>query len=49
MPFANLIDRIKAERGLTNQVPAFDPRNGNEDAKYLFLLEAQVHEPWKQE
>ncbi len=40
MSFADLVSRIKNERGLAKEVPGFDPSNGNEDAKYLFLLEA---------
>ena len=40
MNFSGLVDRIRAERGLTDQVPGFDEENGNERAKYLFLLEA---------
>jgi uracil-DNA glycosylase len=40
MSFADIVSRIKNERGLAKQVPGFDPSNGNEDAKYLFLLEA---------
>ncbi|MBI5331850.1 MAG: uracil-DNA glycosylase [Betaproteobacteria bacterium] len=28
------------ERNLTSTVPGFDPKNGNERAKYLFLFEA---------
>ncbi|MBC8378267.1 MAG: uracil-DNA glycosylase [Planctomycetes bacterium] len=37
---ADIANRIRAERGLTSEVPDFDPNNGNEQAKYLFLLEA---------
>lgn len=40
MNFADLVNRIRAERNLTSEVPGFDPKNGNERAKYLFLLEA---------
>ncbi len=40
MCFANLVCQIRAERGPDAHVPSFDPSNGNEDAKYLFLLEA---------
>lgn len=40
MNFANLVDQIRTERNLTSKVPGFDPENGNECAKYLFLLEA---------
>lgn len=37
---ADVVNRIRAEQGLTNEVPDFDPGNGNENAKFLFLLEA---------
>lgn len=40
MNFADLVNRIRAEQNLTAEVPGFDPKNGNERAKYLFLLEA---------
>jgi len=40
MNFATLVNQIRAERNLTSRVPGFDPKNGNERAKYLFLLEA---------
>jgi len=40
MNFAALVHRIRADRKLKREVPAFDPKNGNERAKYLFLLEA---------
>jgi len=41
MNFPDLVNRIRTERGLTSDdVPGFDPNNGNEGAKYLFLLEA---------
>lgn len=40
MNFVDLVNKIRAERGLTSEVPGFDPKNGNEGAKYLFLLEA---------
>jgi uracil-DNA glycosylase len=40
MNFADLVNRIRTERGLTIEVPGFDTKNGNELAKYLFLLEA---------
>ena len=35
-----LVERIRAERQLQSEVPGFDPQNGNERAKYLFILEA---------
>lgn len=40
MNFAELVHQIRTERSLTTEVPGFDPNNGNEQAKYLFLLEA---------
>ena len=40
MNFVYLVNRIRTERGLTSEVPGFDSKNGNEGAKYLFLLEA---------
>lgn len=40
MSFADLVNRIRIEKNLNREVPGFDPKNGNEQAKYLFLLEA---------
>lgn len=40
MNFTALVNRIRVEQDLTIEVPGFDPQNGNERAKYLFLLEA---------
>lgn len=40
MNFSKLVSRIRKECNLNREVPDFDPRNGNEAAKYLFLLEA---------
>lgn len=40
IPFSTLIERIQTEKGANYQVPRFDPNNGNENARYLFLLEA---------
>jgi hypothetical protein len=37
---ADIVNRIREEHGLINEVPDFDPSNGNENAKFLFLLEA---------
>jgi uracil-DNA glycosylase len=37
--FVAVVERIRAEQGGA-KVPGFDPSNGNEDARYLFLLEA---------
>ncbi|ATG89374.1 uracil-DNA glycosylase [Methylomonas koyamae] len=38
--FAEIVERIKADKHLGKEVPSFDPSNGNENAEYLFLLEA---------
>ena len=38
--FDQLVKRIRNDRKSTDKVPGFDPKNGNEHAKYLFLLEA---------
>lgn len=40
MAFPELIKQIKEEQGLDHEVPGFDPKNGNEAGRYLFLLEA---------
>lgn len=40
MNFVDLVNRIRAEQNLTHEVPGFDPNNGNENAKFLFLFEA---------
>jgi uracil-DNA glycosylase len=40
MTFAELVDGIRKEQALGREVPGFDPDNGNEQARYLFLLEA---------
>jgi uracil-DNA glycosylase len=37
---SELVERIRREQGLTIEVPGFDPLNGNERAKFLFVLEA---------
>lgn len=34
------VEKIRLERGLSIEVPHFDPSNGNENARFLFLLEA---------
>jgi len=36
----NFVGKIRSEQGLSDEVPNFDPANGNENAKYLFILEA---------
>jgi uracil-DNA glycosylase len=38
-PFNVLVERIRAEQ-LGREVPGFDPLNGNERARFLFVLEA---------
>ncbi|MES2907681.1 MAG: uracil-DNA glycosylase [Pseudomonadota bacterium] len=40
MNFEILVSIIRTDLNLTSEVPCFDPKNGNERAKYLFLLEA---------
>lgn len=35
-----LVEKIRKEKGLAYEVPGFDPQNGNEDARILFVLEA---------
>ena len=40
MKFSEITDLIRRDLNLTNEVPEFDPKNGNEKAKFLFLLEA---------
>jgi uracil-DNA glycosylase len=41
MNFDGLVSHIRKKQRLTEaEVPGFDPKNGNENAKYLFLLEA---------
>lgn len=36
----DVVKIIRKENSLTEEVPEFDPANGNEKAKLLFLLEA---------
>jgi len=38
--FTLLVERIRLEQGLGREVPTFDPNNGNENARFLFVLEA---------
>lgn len=40
MSFEQLVEEIRSERGLEREAPGFDLANGNERAKFLFLLEA---------
>ena len=37
---SSYVQDIRAEKRLSAEVPNFDPNNGNERAKYLFVLEA---------
>ena len=39
-PFADVVARIKADRGERAIVPGFEPTHGNERATYLLLLES---------
>ena len=39
-PLPSFVDRIRSENQLGREIPDFDPGNGNEIAKYLFVLEA---------
>jgi uracil-DNA glycosylase len=36
----DFVAKIRRERNLSDEVPNFDPNNGNEVARFLFLLEA---------
>ncbi|MDM0030466.1 hypothetical protein [Variovorax saccharolyticus] len=40
MPFDAVVDEIRTHSGRRNSVPNFDPKNGNETARFLFLVEA---------
>ena len=39
-PLTSLVERIRCEQHLSREVPGFDPANGNESARFLFVLEA---------
>jgi uracil-DNA glycosylase len=39
-PLKRLVERIRSEQGLSREVPDFDPLNGNENARFLFVFEA---------
>ncbi|HEU0188873.1 MAG TPA: uracil-DNA glycosylase [Gallionella sp.] len=39
-PLSLIVERIRSEKQLTREVPGFDPKNGNEKARFLFVLEA---------
>lgn len=34
------VNKIRKEQRLSSEVPEFDPKNGNENARFLFVLEA---------
>jgi len=36
----HIVERIRSQQRLGREVPGFDPDNGNEKARFLFLLEA---------
>jgi uracil-DNA glycosylase len=40
MNFETTVEKIRKDIGVPEAVPAFDPENGNEAARFLFLLEA---------
>ena len=40
MNFESAVDRIRKGMSLSKEIPSFDAVNGNENAKFLFLLEA---------
>lgn len=40
MSLQDVVNKIRTEQNLKDEVPTFDHNNGNERAKYLFLLEA---------
>jgi len=40
MNLSAVVDKIRQEHGCSEDVPGFDPRNGNENATFLFLFEA---------
>jgi uracil-DNA glycosylase family 4 len=44
MCFKPLVNLIRKAKGSNHVVPGFDPDNGNETAKFLFLFEAPGHE-----
>lgn len=36
----DFVEKIRHDKNLSDEVPYFDPNNGNENARFLFLLEA---------
>jgi len=40
MNFEPIVEKIRTDIGSRDAVPGFDPENGNQKAKFLFLLEA---------
>ncbi len=41
----SFVEKIRTEQQLGREVPDFDPNNGNEGARYLFVLEAPGPKP----
>ena len=39
-PLDLIVERIRSEQQLSREIPGFDPQNGNEKARFLFVLEA---------
>jgi len=39
-PLGRIVEGIRSEKQLSREVPTFDPKNGNEKARFLFVLEA---------
>ena len=39
-PLSLIVEHIRSEQQLAHEVPGFDPQNGNEAARFLFVLEA---------
>lgn len=40
MSLRTVVEKIREDHGDASAVPEFDPNNGNDDAKFLFLFEA---------
>ena len=40
MMLKEILARIRAEQQLDKEIPHFDPQNGNENARFLFVMEA---------
>lgn len=39
-PLGLIVELIRSEKQFSREVPGFDPQNGNETARFLFVLEA---------